>query len=108
MSSHTFDRTTWAGLDMFNQMGNIGSEVGRALKAKHAGNVDSAQAALYRGFDLINATAEDWAQTKKGNLRELLTARELFGQSVLTTQEDPKLEEYFMQFAMAARLRQFS
>lgn len=37
MSKHVFDRDAWAQLDVFNQMGNIGSEVGRALVAKHAG-----------------------------------------------------------------------
>lgn len=105
MNSHQFDYDAWRRLDVFNQMGNIGSEVGRALKAKRAGNTSSMEAALFRGVDLINATVKDWLKSGKGNVHELLLARELFGQSVLTEQEDPKLEDYFMQFALVARMR---
>src|SRR5665811_1041910 len=108
MNSHEFDYRKWANLDVFNQMGNIGSEVGRALKAKEQGNKSRTQSAFYRGLDLINATVDAWAQNKRTGIPELLCARELFAQSVLTDKIDPTLEQYFMQFAIAARMRQFS
>jgi hypothetical protein len=104
MSEHVFDRDEWAKLDVFNQMGNIGSEVGRALAAKRQGNAARMQAAFYRGIDLINATAEDWARKRRVGLPELLCARELFAESILGDKEDPTLEEYFMQYAIAARI----
>lgn len=108
MSSHQFDQAAWADLDVFNQMGNIGSEVGRALTAKKQGKPDRMQSAFYRGLDLINDTAEAWARQKRLGIKELLCARELFAESVLTSKVDSTLEEYFMQFAVAARLRQLA
>ena len=104
MTDHIFSATSWAHMDMFNQMGNIGSEVGRALSAKRSGNHDRCQAAFYRGLDLIDETARLWAIQKQPGLKELLYARELFAESVTTDKLDPTLEAYFMQFAIAARL----
>lgn len=105
MNRHIFDREAWGRLDVFNQMGNIGSEVGRALNAKRKGDMQRALPAFCRGMDLINATVEAWVTRGDGRVRELLQARELFAESILTDRVDEKLEEYFMQFAVAARLR---
>lgn len=104
MSSHEIDKKAWTMMTMFEQMGNIGSEVGRALTAKSKGDSKAAQAALYRGLDLIDVTAEAWARQRSPRLRELLRAREQFVQSVTTDVEDKTLEPYFFQFAVAARL----
>lgn len=104
MTNHSFDTKAWAEMDVFNQMGNIGSEVGRALNAKRQGNHKRSEAALYRGLDLIDETARLWADENNPGLRELLYARELFAESVTTDKVDPTLETYFMQFAIAARL----
>ncbi len=103
MTNHEFDTTAWAEMDVFNQMGNIGSEVGRALNAKRQGNLNRSQSAFYRGLDLIDETAQLWADENRPGLRELLYARELFAESVTTDKIDPTLEVYFMQFAIAAR-----
>lgn len=103
MPNHTFNATKWAEMDMFTQMGNIGSEVGRALSAKRQGKPDRCQAAFYRGLDLIDETARLWALQKRSGLRELLYARENFAESVTTSKLDTTLEAYFMQFAIAAR-----
>jgi hypothetical protein len=104
MDNHLFDTAAWAKMDVFNQMGNIGSEVGRALTAKREGKPVRSQAAFYRGLDLIDETARLWADQNKVGLRELLYARELFAESVTTDRIDLTLEAYFMQFAVAARL----
>lgn len=107
MSNHVFDKAAWAKLDVFNQMGNIGSEVGRAFAAKRQGKKARTQAAFYRGMDLFNATADSWAEQKRAALPELLCARELFAEAILSNQDSQWLENYFMQFAVAARRRQF-
>ena|SRR5690348_6184477 len=108
MSSYQIDRSKWASLSIFEQMGNAGSEVGRALAAKRKGDMDQAQAALYRGLDLLDATAEMWAAQKSPRTREILRAREQFV-AAIEGKDDPKLEDYFMQFAVAARnQRRFS
>ena len=104
MTDHVFDIKAWAEMDVFNQMGNIGSEVGRALNAKRQGKLDRSRSAFYRGLDLIDETARIWADEPKAGLKELLYARELFVESMTTDKIDPTLESYFMQFAIAARL----
>ena len=106
MSSHVFDSKKWAALDIFNQMGNIGSEVGRALAAKRQGKPERMLPAFYRGMDLINATVDAWAERGEPALPELLIARERFACTILTDEEDTTLERYFMDFAVAARMRQ--
>lgn len=103
MTDHQFNTDKWAGMDIFNQMGNIGSEVGRALHAKRQGKLKRSQSAFYRGLDLIDETAQLWATENKVGLKELLYARELFAESMTTDKVDLTLEAYFMQFAVAAR-----
>lgn len=104
MSEHVFNKEKWAALTLFEQMGNIGSEVGRALAAKRRHDDVSMQGAFYRGLDLFDATSEVWAHKKSPRTKEILRARELFAQSILTDIQDLTLEDYFMQFAIAARL----
>lgn len=104
MSSHTFNKTKWAQLTLFEQMGNIGSEVGRTMNALRRGDDASAQGAFYRGLDLIDATAEAWSTDKRTRKRELLRSRELFAAAVEAGKPDINLENYFMQYAIAARI----
>lgn len=59
--------------------------------------------AFYIGMDLINATIEIWSARGDGRIEELLRARELFAESILTDKEDKTLEKYFMDFAIVAR-----
>lgn len=103
MSKHVFDEVAWARQTVFWQMGNIGSEVGRALKAKRQSNTNRMYSAFYRGIDLMNATIEAWVARGKSPY-ELMIAREQFAQSILTDNIDQTLEDYFMQFAIAERL----
>jgi hypothetical protein len=103
MSNH-FNEQNWAKLNIFEQMGNIGSEVGRAMRAKRRGDEPAMRSALYRGIDLLNATARLWATRQPGRVKEILLARELFITSVLTDKEDASLETYFNQFALTARM----
>lgn len=105
MSSHAFDQSAWAQQSVFWQMGNIGSEVGRALMAKRQGKRTRMTSAFYRGMDLINATIDAWVAEGKSPY-ELLIAREQFAESVLGNNVDETLEQYFMQFAIAERMRQ--
>jgi len=106
MSNYQVDRERWAQLSIFEQMGNVGSEVGRAISSWRAGKKDYAQGAIDRGLDLLDATAEVWARQKSPRTREILRARECFvalfyGGSF--DQDADALERYFMQFALAAR-----
>ena len=106
---HDFDRKKWASMDLFNQMGNIGSEVGRSVNALATGRSQDAEAALYRGLDLIDATLNAPAMHGYPRKQELARTREQFVQ--VYTENDQQLgrvlENYFMQFAIVARIRQF-
>ena len=57
MHNH-FDEEKWALLTFYEQMGNIGSEVGRTMNAIRRGDESALQGAYYRGLDLIDATVK--------------------------------------------------
>ena len=100
MSSHVFDRNTWVARPLFDQLGNIGSEVGRAMNAIRREDDVALEGAFKRGLDLIDASADVMPVYRR---RELLRARELFSEAVTDHTVDEKLEAYFMQYAVAAR-----
>lgn len=94
----------WHTLSLAEQMGNIGSEVGRARRAE---GKDEARfrGAVDRALELFGLTLADprW----RGRLREIGRAYEVFCDAVLGGAEYGSsladLERYFMQFAIAAR-----
>lgn len=101
IGKYTVDRDRWSRLSIFDQMGNIGSEVGRTLKLKRAG-LDY-EPALIRALDLFDATVEHLIAIKSYRAKEILRSKEQFLQAVFV-RDDETIENYFMQFAMAARL----
>ena len=103
MNSIDYDR--WATLTIFEQMGNIGSEVGRAIAAERRGDKKSRNGAIGRALDLFSASAKFLAAKKSPRLREILRARDQFlGLFFANNFSDAdKIENYFMQFAIAAR-----
>lgn len=93
----------WQDLSMSEQLGNIGSEVSRAIKAKSAEDKNMAGA---RALELFDLTLADKRWYGRGS--ELARAREvvgefLFGDNAYKVQSD-SLEKYFIQFALSARL----
>src|SRR5258708_27134797 len=107
-TAFTVDQDRWNKLDIFNQMGNIYSEIGRSFKAKANGNVTDQQRAVNRAIDLFDATAESLLSQKSPKIREVLQAKEQFLDAInnqkLDSSEAQKLDRYFLQFAIAARL----
>ena len=96
----------WFQLSFAEQMGNIGSEVGRACLAQN-NNLVRFDGAVLRALDLFDLTLAD--ERWRGRRFELARARELFcaaslGQDMYETSL-ADLERYFMQFAMAIALR---
>lgn len=94
----------WQTLTLAEQLGNIGSEVSRALRSKD----DEARrwSALTRAFELLDLTIADsrW----RGRLKEIVRAREILADAALGgTEYGSKMEDldrYFFQFALAARV----
>jgi hypothetical protein len=106
MSEHVFDQAKWQAMSIFAQMGNIGSEVGRAAKAYSTNDVASFEGATKRALDLFDATCAVLVTQKSPRLKEVLLARDQFTSQYFSDipYVDSGLETYFMQFAIADRM----
>ena len=88
----------WFEFSLAEQLGNIGSEISRAIRS---------YAAVMRAYELFNLTISDFRWRKR--LKELTRARELFLDAIWgnneykTTLED--LDKYIIKLAIAARLK---
>lgn len=96
----------WRAFSALEQMGNIGSEVGRTIIAARAEDQQRRDGAFARALELFDLTMSDsrWRFYRK---REIGRARELFcdaivGGNTYGTDLDA-LDRYFTQFALAAR-----
>ena len=81
----------WHTFSLAEQLGNIGSEISRAIKAR--GDAQRYENAITRAFELLYLTIQDkrWF----GRLKELTRIREVLC--------DEDLDRYFYYFAYAAR-----
>src|SRR5581483_8486499 len=75
---YTVDRTRWPKLDIFNQMGNIYSEVGRSIKANKENKPLKDNEALIRAIDLFDATIDALIAQHSPRAKEVLRAKEQF------------------------------
>ena len=95
----------WQKLSLMEQMGNIGSEISRALNWRDK-DQKSYENAIDKAFELLDLTIADsrW----RLRLKEIVRARELLadamfgGREYKTTFED--LNRYFFHFAFAVRI----
>lgn len=106
MASYEIDRQRWKQMSIYEQLGNVSSEVGRAINATRAGKESRAQGAIDRALDLIDATVEVLVQQKSPRVKEILRAREeflrLFYDGTFENDAD-NIAKYFNLFAIAAR-----
>lgn len=98
----------WFQLSTLEQLGNIGSEVERAITWKQKGDSKTSQQAFYRALDLFDLTLEDPRYPKlPGTLKEICRAREVvcdyFAGDNHYQSSDRSLRNYFFPFALAAR-----
>lgn len=100
----------WGTLTLCEQLGNVGSEVGRAVSWHKKGNKEYFEKAFERALELLDLTISDnrWrAFAWPGRLKELVRAREflcsVFFDSVNNLATPQEAEKYFFQFAVAAR-----
>ena len=95
----------WHQLTLVEQLANIGSEVGRAARAKSSGNESRFRPALDRCLELFDLTLAD--ERWRGRRREIARAREvvcdfLVGDNLYGSSAE-SLDRYFLAFAVAAR-----
>jgi len=88
------------------QLGTVGSDVGRALRARAAGDDSRFMPAVERALDLMDLTLADprWSGPRR---REIARAREvvcdhLMGDNVYGS-TDASLDAWFMAYALSAR-----
>lgn len=95
----------WKSMTLAEQMGNIGSEVSRSLKAKKMGNEKRFQGAFERALELFDLTME-CLRDSPARLREVCRAREEFCTYFLGGDfevDEKKMMRYYDYFAMRAR-----
>ena len=96
----------WARLELVEQLGNVGSEVERTIRAHEAGRADRFDAALERTLELFDLTAAD-PRWRGHRCQEILRAREEFCRLFFDPDVPPDssrgLSHYFFGFACAAR-----
>lgn len=95
----------WRELTLMEQLANVGSEVGRAARAKAVGNDERLANALDRCLELFDLTIADdrWRFRR----REITQAREvvcdfLVGDNAYESSAE-SLDRYSLSFAVAAR-----
>ena len=97
----------WLTMSLSEQLGNVGSEVGRAANWRKKGNLEQTHKALDRGLELLDFTIAD-ARWSGARLKELCRSREVlsdvfYGNNVYKDSPEA-LEKYFFQYAVAARI----
>lgn len=107
---NTLAHGRWFEFSLFEQMGNIGSEVHRMVRWKGE-DQKYYEGAFFRAIELIDLTKQDsrWKNTPR--LKEICRSKELLcdayygGKEYGTQLED--MEKYFDQYAHAAALKKF-
>ncbi len=98
----------WFTLSLAEQMGNIGSEVGRALSWRKKGNAEYSEKAFVRSLELLGFTLADerWRGPKR---KEIARVRESWCEFITektsTDGSDSGWFRYFDHFAVMARSR---
>ena len=96
----------WGRFSLMEQLGNIGSEVDRAIAWKRKGNDKLADAAFDRSLELMDLSISD-SRWRGGTLKELTRVREVLcdtflGDNSYNTPPE-SLSKYFYAFAVAAQ-----
>ena len=97
----------WWELSLAEQLGNIGSEVSRAVRWQTR-NPDVARGAMYRALELFDLTLADQRYLgSRARLREIARAREVVADFLAGPNQyastGPSLQRYFDAYAVAAR-----
>ena len=98
----------WFKLSFFEQMANLGSEVGRAIQWK-VKDPERSGRAFESALELLDLTIEDTKNKKKPTLEELCRLREVLADYFcfdnIYGSNDEKWNNYFYGFNYAASLK---
>lgn len=107
MLHHDVAGGRWWELSIFEQLGNIGSEVSRAVRWRSR-NPATMESAVFRALELFDLTlADPRHRSSPHRLREIARAREVVADFFLGGNQyggtASSLQKYFDAFAIAAR-----
>ena len=95
------DGNRWKKLTFYQQMGNITSEISRAIRFKNENDIKHMDSALLRLIELLDLTIED--DNNRTRLRELCRFKEVLGDWYQKTRiyhvKPEALKNYSLQFA---------
>jgi hypothetical protein len=95
----------WHKLSLEEQLGNVGSEFGRALNWKQKNQLTYFQKAFDRMLELLDLTIAD-PRWQNHRLKELCRLRENACLELSEKPQNPEgLNKYFLQFATLARTK---
>ena len=102
---HTDLSQDWNSYSIYEQMANIGAEVGRSINWKKKNNSKMSLNAFYRALELIDFTIAD--ERNKNRLSEILKMRELLldysiGENIYHSTSGG-WNKYFYYYNLAAR-----
>ena len=101
------DEKRWQRFSFYQQMGNIASEISRAINFKNKKEKKHLDASLWRLLELVDLTIED--EKNKLKLKELCRFKEVIGDWFCQTNvyrvNPESLKNYSIQFAMLAGKR---
>jgi hypothetical protein len=96
----------WFTLSLAEQLGNVGSEYGRALSWKERGDKDRFEHAFARLLELLDLTIAD-QRWRNHRLKELTRLREVVCDELFSEAQEfshpTDLREYFLYFGILAR-----
>ena len=99
------DRQRWQRMTFYQQMGNIASEISRAIQFKNKNDLEYMNSSLWRVLELVDLTIED--ENNKLRLRELCRFKEVLTDWYCQTHTydiDPEsLKNYSLTFALFAK-----
>ena len=99
----------WTELSFAEQMGNVGSEVSRAVRWQSKGRPDRMDQCVFRALELLDLTIDAADRSDLSRLKELCRAREELCGYFLGDNEfrstPEQIMKYYDAFALAARSR---
>lgn len=105
MTNYAVDRNKWAKMTIFEQMGNIYSEVGRSFSANRRGDSEATEMAVTRAIDLFDATTDILVSSKSPRTKEVLRSKDQFLSVIYgnNASDEQAIDNYFLQYALVAR-----
>ena len=95
----------WSQMSIVEQLGNVGSEVSRAINWKAKNNLANSHQAFFRALELLDLTISDKKNISR--LKEIVRVREVLSDFFMGKNQfnstDNSWQKYFSYFAIAAR-----